>query len=645
MFQSIRAALGLLFLTFVLLVSITVGATFWGLNAQKQDALVINLAGRQRMLVQQMTRFALEIRSGEVEHIPDLQDSMATFASTLAAFQSGGEVPYLPGRSVYVAATRNPIIREQLDRVAMTWSPFEAALIQVTKSPPDSEAFRQAMQQVETLAPLLVEQADAAVRLYESASTNKVERLRWIQGIFLAVALLLLAMGLWMVRRMLLEPLTQLETAAERIGQGDLNTPVAVQGPQEIHTLATTIESMRAQLRTSQEKLLEWGQQLEARVAQRTRELEALNRVSREISSRLDLDHVLRTITEKARELLNSDAAVLCLLDSENEFLRLQSISGPVEAIEAYQSSSRDQETRTLLYSPTAQLCTQGECGPACHILAQTYRVSHLVAPLQAKGQVIGALCVGSTRQAEFSAEDVDLITRLANSAAIALENARLYRQAERLAAMEERQRIAAEMHDGLAQTLSSIGLLSDRSMDLLAQQDLPAARHTLQRLREAASSAIREVRRAIASLQTDAPPPRALQDELQALITRYQDQSAAEIDFHCRVYSPVQLPEDDLQQVLRVVEEALRNAIRHSEASQITVELFRDGQEYSLLVHDDGRGFDPEHIPHNHFGLQIMQARAARLDGHLTVESQPGEGTCVTLAWPAHAGVLVEVV
>ncbi len=638
MFKSIRSALGLLFFLFVLLVTVTVAATFWGLNAQKQDALVINLAGRQRMLVQQMARLALEIQSGETDDIPELQASMETFAATLNAFFAGGNVPYRPERTVYVAATQDPLIWEQLSRVQGTWVPFQQALYRLMETEPGSPAFNQALEQVRALAPVLVEQCDAAVRLYESASTRKVERLRWIQGVFLATALLLLLMGMWMVRRVLLAPLARLSAAAARIGQGDLTTPVQVKGPQEIRALAEAFEHMRAQLRTSQETLLKWGQELEWRVAQRTRELEALHRVSREISSRLDLDHVLRTITEKARELLDGEVAILCLLTDDGRFLQLQSLSGPVEAVRAHQSPSYDAQTAMLLHSDTALLCDSGQCESTCHtcrILDHHYRVSHLVAPLQVRERVIGTLCVGSSARRQFDAEDVDLLTRLANSAAIALENARLYAQAERLAALEERQRIAAEMHDGLAQTLSSIRLLGERSIEMLKEGRAEEARRVLENLRAAAASAIREVRRAITSLQQDTPLPQALQDELQALAARYQKQTSAQILLRAPDLPPVKLPEDRLQQVLRVAEEALRNAVRHSQATQIILELVEEDQGYRLTVQDNGKGFDPEQIPRNHFGLQIMQARAAHLDGHLIVDTGPGRGTRVTLSWP----------
>ncbi len=645
MFKSIRTALEVLFILFALLVIVTVGVTFWALNAQKQDALVINLAGRQRMLVQQMTRLALEIRSGEEQHIPELESSMAAFSETLAAFLAGGRVPYLPGRSVYVEATRDPLIREQLYRVQGTWAQFRSALLRLKDARPGSAAFDEALGQVRALEPVLVAQSDAAVRLYESASTRKVERLRWIQSIFLAAALLLVGWGVWLVRRVLLAPLSSLRAAAERIGQGDLETPVQTDGPRELHTLAATFEEMRAQLLDSRRTLLQWGQELEARVAHRTQELEALNRVSREISARLEPEHVLRTITDKARELLGGEIAVLCLLKDDGQMLQMESLSGPVEAIRARQTPARETRTRVVLHAETASLCDGegGTCGPHCRILAPDYRASHLVASLKVRERVIGTLCVGASAERQFGAEDVDLLTRLANSAAIALENARLYRQAERLAALEERQRIAAEMHDGLAQTLSSIGLLSDRITETLAQGRDAEAQQLLQQLRAAVSRSVGEVRQAIASLRRDAPPPRSLQEELQTLVGRYQQETPAEIAFRLRPASPVQLPEDRLQQVQRVAEEALRNAVRHSGARHIAVELAANDHHYRLVIRDDGRGFAPERVPPRHFGLQIMRARAAHLNGRLEIQSSPGRGTEVALIWPGQAPLPVE--
>jgi len=125
MFTSLRVRIGLLFLAFFALVSITVAATFWAVDTQKQDALVVNLAGRQRMLVQQMTKDALRIEKGrEKAHVLALQESARTFEQTLWAFTNGGQAPYLPDQTVAVPATRPPDILAGLRQFTVPGSSF-----------------------------------------------------------------------------------------------------------------------------------------------------------------------------------------------------------------------------------------------------------------------------------------------------------------------------------------------------------------------------------------------------------------------------------------------------------------------------------------------------------------------------------------
>ena len=117
----------------------------------------------------------------------------------------------------------------------------------------------------------------------------------------------------------------------------------------------------------------------------------------------------------------------------------------------------------------SAMICGVSSCQGGCRMLSDEYRVSHLAAPLRIGDRVIGALCVGSPAQNHFAAESADMLTKLANVAVIALENARLFAQAERVATLEERRRVAAEMHDGLGQTLSYLGLMTDQVVEFLS--------------------------------------------------------------------------------------------------------------------------------------------------------------------------------
>lgn len=645
--KTIQGRLWSLFLAFFLLVLISGGVTFWGLESQKQDATIINLAGRQRMLLQLMTRLALESSSedsdggdpnSEDARRQALQEAVDTFDLTLSALQYGGEAPYLPGEAVMLPRATNSQIFAHLALLQETWESFRGAMALIEEPSRDAVLTSEALRTIETLSPQLVEQADQVVRLFEAQARNKVIWLRWVQITFLGVALALLTGGAWSMRRSVIASLQALNRAAERIGQGDLSSPVILHGPREVKHLADTLEEARVQLLASRQELLEWANTLEDRVARRTRELEALYQVSREIASRLDIQHVLRSVTEKAGQLIEADVAFLCLVDEDGKALTLQANSGATDAVHAAKTKVNAPLPALVLASDQALPCGVEGCHGACGIIAPPYRVSHLAAPLRLGERVIGALCVGSSRENAFSTEEQFVLTRLANSAAIALENARLYARAEQLATMEERQRIAAEMHDGLAQTLNYLRLTCHLAQMKIEEGEIGHGREVLGKVQQALDRAEGETRRAIASLEENLPLRFTLQEQLESLVEEF-NQKYHGVRWQTNLTAPLLIPPQDAEQVLRVVREALQNACHHSGASVITLLLDQIDGHAQVQVLDDGRGFDPENIPEDdqrgHFGLKIMRARAARLGGKLEVRSTTGQGTQVRLTWP----------
>lgn len=626
---SLRSKLGLLFVSFLSLVTISVAVTAWVIDDQQADALVINLAGRQRMLIQQITREALlsERQPDGVAHLPVMREAAGRFDRTLHALLDGGPAPYLPGEQVTLPAADEATIRRELGAIADAWAVFAGHLATIESASAGSPARQTALDAVERLAPELAERTDRVVRLYEDESTRKIARLRWIQAGFFAGAVALLAAGLVTVRRSVILPLGALARAARRIGQGNLDDPVAVRGPRELAALAQSFEAMRGQLKAGHDDL-------ELRVRQRTRELTALYDVIREISARLEIDHVLHSVTAKARDLIDSDVAFLCLLDDEGRSLSLKSHEGPPDAVCGTCVLARRSVAGRVLDHGGALICDV----PGCRNIAPHYRASHMAAPLHAGDRVIGALCVGSARRAQYSADQARLLTELANSTAIALDNARLYEQAERLAALEERQRIAAEMHDGLAQTLSYLQIKTGQVADLLAQDALAEVAPHLDQIAAALDRAGLDVRRSIASLQAEIELPQALQGRLGDLVAELAAVGGPPADL-IAPDQPVVVPPDEASQVLRITQEALHNARRHAGAARITVRLDRDGTRHRITVRDDGCGFDPAEAALNgkgHFGLSIMRARASRLGGDLAIRTAPGAGTEVILTWPA---------
>jgi len=633
MLSSVRGRLVLLLLGFLFLVTGSVIATVIGLQTVAEDALVINLAGRQRMLIQAMTRYALEVEKHpeEQHHRDALAETAKTFDSTLRALTDGGSAPYTADRTVSLPPAQDPQLRAKLDAVQQQWITFRSEIDAVLEDSQPDPALSRAVAAVEQQSLPLVRTMDETVRAFEQVATAKVNHLRVAQTLFLLGALFLVILGYSFTERTVVRPLQRLQQAAYEIGSGELAKPVPQWGSDEVGQLANSLEAMRRQLHTAHEDL-------EARVSQRTRELDALYRVSQEVSSHLDISHVLGTVADKARELLRAQVAVLCLLDEARHALIPQAVSGPSDALSGTQESAQRLLVRQVLGGDRALPCGVDGCRGTCTILAAPYRAGHLAAPLRVGDRVIGALCVGSPEAGSFSDEEANLLTRLASSAAVALENARLYTQAERVAALEERQRIAADMHDGVAQTLSYLGFKIEQVADMVGEGNAKAVMEELERVRDAIDRASQEVRGSIACLQEGPRLPQSLQDRLAEVVGEFAANGSPSVHLEDRLQGHLLLPPDDTVQVLHVVREALLNACKHAGASRVTVRLERHGAEATVTVDDDGHGFDPT-APladgNSHFGLRIMRARAARIAGQVTIESRVGQGTQVVLRWP----------
>jgi two-component system nitrate/nitrite sensor histidine kinase NarX len=631
MIKRLQTQLIFLFIAFTVLVLVSVGVTYWALQTQQQDALIINLAGRQRMLIQQMTRLSFQLQGGDETASVALQDSEKIFSQTLSALQNGGTAPYLTDSVVNLPATSDTQIRTALRDVESNWNQYRSTLEAM-----DSSTGSASLQvTLEGQSDDLVQKADAVVRLYEATSTAKVNRLRVIQILFLVFAMILLVVGAWMTRRSLLKPLDELGLAAKRLGENMLDAPIQVEGPEEMRTLSQAFDEMRSRLHTARGELIQWNATLEQRVAQRTKELETLNEVSREISSRLDIQQVLNSVTEKARTLLGGEAAALCLVDESQHWLKLQTLSGPKHAVVGNTMRANNDFADAVLAGDGAMICGVGSCQGGCRMLSDEYRTSHLAAPLRIGNRVIGALCVGSPAQNQFAAESADMLTKLANVAVIALENARLFAQAERVATLEERRRVAAEMHDGLGQTLSYLGLMTDQVVEFLSDGQETSALDRLHKTRATISRATSDVRRAINKLMDDTPVAKDLCTRLHDTLDEIASQHDLESVWRSGTDSAPDCSPQIAEQVYNITREALTNAARHAHAKQISVHVGRSDENYFVTVEDDGNGFDTSQpAPSGHFGLQIMQARAKHIGGSVELQSTPGSGTRITLMW-----------
>ncbi|MBN1581988.1 MAG: GAF domain-containing sensor histidine kinase [Anaerolineae bacterium] len=371
----------------------------------------------------------------------------------------------------------------------------------------------------------------------------------------------------------------------------------------------------------------------------RAEELTLLRQVSISLTSTLDPDEIYDQIAEQSTKLLGCQVACIVVPDREQRKIEIVSSYG------ISKSASHVLETQTGTFSILANLTIE-QRSIAIEDVQNDPRVppawrdnarALLCLPIWSAEEPLGFLFLAD-RQAprRWRSEEIGLIESFVSRAAVALVNARLHKQLEWAAALEERQRIAANMHDGLAQTLSLVGLKVDQVTELVDSGSSQDAARELHDIRQTVEQASSQVRRSIASLQETPQPRRSLQDLLSDLVGQFFARGGPVIELALNVKEPLFLSSDHRTQVLPIVQEALLNAQRHARARQIALTLSRRRGDIRITVQDDGQGFDPDALRDQggHFGLSIMRARAARIGGKLEIDAEPGQGTRVSLSW-----------
>jgi signal transduction histidine kinase len=342
----------------------------------------------------------------------------------------------------------------------------------------------------------------------------------------------------------------------------------------------------------------------------------------------------LQSVVDEARVLTGGQASALCLLDSSASRVRVVAASGTTSAQAGDEAAARHGISRAMLTSGSEVSCQW--CDSACCPFSPSARHQHVVVPIRAGAHVRGLMCATSTAMAGLGRNRESTLTHLATMAGLALTEEPVYELAKDLGALAARQRIAADLHDGIAQSLVRLHLqLESVLSDLAADREFEPALLTM---RDTLAKTMDDFRAAIDSLRNplDSHGEQEALSGVLAVALREAQVPGTAVSLH-----PAQdcfLPRAAAEQVRRVVLEALGNANRHGRAQTIRVELRRDAGQALVTVTDDGRGMDlggSDRLQGKHFGLDVMRLRAASIGGHLDVRSAPGRGTEVTLRWP----------
>jgi len=385
---------------------------------------------------------------------------------------------------------------------------------------------------------------------------------------------------------------------------------------------------------------------MQKQLERQNRELLALHWAALDIYGEASLRTVLQKVVDQARQLLEAKYGAISVYDEKglvSEFI----VSGMSEEQRDRIGAPPEGKGLLGLVLRQGQRLRLADIGqdPRSAGFPEHHPDMHslLAVPIVCKGPFRGNLYVTEKKTVpEFSDQDEHTLVRFATSAAIAIDNAHLNQKLRSLAVAEERVRIARELHDGMAQVLAYVNTKAQAVKAYLDKDKPDQASAQLEQLASAARDVYTDAREGIMALRTQVGPDEPFSEALQDYLKRWETQSG--ITAELEITTDLDISPSIELQLLRIIQEALANARKHSGAKMAHVQL---GQEDGFIVagvEDDGSGFDPSirsRAAFPRFGLAIMRERAESIGGSLEIDTSPGRGTRVKIRVPTATKVI----
>ena len=386
----------------------------------------------------------------------------------------------------------------------------------------------------------------------------------------------------------------------------------------------------------------------EAEIQRRTEQLAVLNEAALSLTKELDINAVLEKVVNLSRELVDAKYGALGVLDETGE------------SIDQLITSGISREQRTLVgtlprdHGLIGIMIKEGQPLSIPEIAEDPRSVgfppnhptmhSVLGVPIISKGKVIGNLYLtdkipqSSISEADytvFSKQDQQILEMFATQAAIAIENAKLYRQSQQLAILQERERFGMDLHDGIMQSIYAIGLMLEESQHQIKSEPELVSKILL-RATQGLNDVISDIRNYILDLRPQRLQGLDLQSGLNELTRELRVNTFVNVQLHIGVLEHLSLLPDQTAEILHIAKEALTNVRRHAHASNVKISLKCDSADLFLTIEDDGIGIDPEVADKTMGnGLGNMSDRASALRGEVNVEPCNTGGTRVVMRMP----------
>jgi PAS domain S-box-containing protein len=377
----------------------------------------------------------------------------------------------------------------------------------------------------------------------------------------------------------------------------------------------------------------------EEALRRRVEELDVLNRIAQMAATLTDLPQALEAVAEIVTSQLSVAASVIAtwrndrvevVAWSERDGVRPDMVGRSLPMASAATIREPLDRGEAVSFSDVLSMPWPGELD---HLFRTRNIYAILIAPLRVRGTAFGVLAVATDEAGRtFSRDEISLAETVAADVAAAVDNARLYEQAQELAVAEERNRLARDLHDSVTQTLYSVALTAE-ALPRVWERHPDEAQIALKSLHRLSRGALAEMRALLLELR----PTMLRETRLSELFRQLAHATMGRTRLHveAKVEGERTLTEEVRLALYRIAQEALNNVVKHAEATQVTIHLRLQPAQVLLSVCDDGRGFVPEAVRGHGFGLQNMADRAKSIGAEFSLQCRPGEGTRIEVMWP----------
>ena len=448
---------------------------------------------------------------------------------------------------------------------------------------------------------------------------------------------------IFLLSRAITRPILALTEGAEVIGKGELDYSIKADTGDEIQQLAEQFNAMARALKESYANLEQKVKERTKQERQRAEQLRTINEVSRKISSFVNLGELIPYVGNMLRKTFHYHNVNIFLFEPGSGKLTLKalSVSGQKGFIPVGVPLEVDEDGIVGWVARTGEplLASDVDKEPryrAVEALSETK--SELAVAVKIGEKVLGVLDIESIEVDGFGEADLFTAQTIADQLAVAIENARLYEETGQMAVMEERNRMAREIHDTLAQGFTGIILQLEAAEQALSDNSPGLERH-LNLAGSLARKSLAEARRSVWNLRPQALEQLSLAEALRHEVERFTQETGVDARFVISDDRRDLSPDVDAG-LLRICQESLANVRKHAKASEVEVNLAFDEAAISLSITDNGVGFRPQTLSRTSkkrrgFGLVSIQERARGLGGALEVQSKKGKGTVVRVVIP----------